>query len=102
VRRICDYTRRREFKAIIAIWLAARNDKDLRVEVAPAIALLSQLFSPAPNSGLAQRIDKSPEATAFYRLVMEATIGMARGRAVSTTNLPVALDDDRQPARGSS
>jgi hypothetical protein len=37
-----------------------------------------------------RRIGTSPKAAAFYALVMEATIGMALGRAVSPANRPVA------------
>jgi AcrR family transcriptional regulator len=90
VRRMADVTQRREFKAIIEIWLAARNDPELRVEVAPAIERLSEIFDPAANPALARRIGASPKAAAFYALVLEATIGMALGRAVSPTNRPVA------------
>ena len=90
VRRISAYTRRAEFKAIIEIWLAARNDAELRVEVAPAIQRLSSLFSPEHLPKLARHLGKSPRAAAFYRLVLEATIGMALGRAVSPSNRPLA------------
>ncbi|MDX2165897.1 MAG: TetR/AcrR family transcriptional regulator [Deltaproteobacteria bacterium] len=89
VRRIAAYTQRPEFKAVIEIWLAARNDAALRVEVGPAMQQLSTLFDPAQPE-IARRIGRSKRAAAFYRLVMEATIGMALGRAVSPANRPVA------------
>jgi AcrR family transcriptional regulator len=92
VRRIASYTRRPEFKAVIEIWLAARNDPALRVDVAPAMQQLSGLFDPA-QPAIVRRIGRSRRAAAFYRLVMEATIGMALGRAVSPVNRPVAHED---------
>lgn len=92
VRRIASYTRRPEFKAVIEIWLAARNDPALRVDVAPAMQQLSRLFDPA-QPAIVRRIGRSRRAAAFYRLVMEATIGMALGRAVSPVNQPVAHEE---------
>ncbi len=92
IRRISHHTRRREFKAVIEIWLAARNDETLRVDVAPAMQQLSRLFDPA-NPAIARRFGRSRRAAAFYRLILEATIGMALGRAVSPTNRPVEHEE---------
>lgn len=83
-------TRRREFKAIIEIWLAARNDATLRAELRPLIEKLSALFNPARNPRLARRLGSSARMATFYRLVMEAMIGMALGRAVSPEGAAVA------------
>ncbi|MEO8604914.1 MAG: TetR/AcrR family transcriptional regulator [bacterium] len=92
VRRFAEATRRPQFKAVIEIWLAARNDAAVRAEVAPAIAQLSQMFSPT-DSRVAKHIGSSRKAAAFYRLLMEATIGMALGRAVSPSNRPLAHEE---------
>jgi AcrR family transcriptional regulator len=86
-------TRRREFKAIIEIWLAARNDPTLGTELRPLIKKLSALFSPAQNPRLARRLGSSARTLAFYRLAMEAMIGMALGRAVSPDGDPVAHEE---------
>ena len=83
-------TRRREFKAVIEIWLAARNDEALRDELVPLIEQLSGIFSPVHNPRLAQRLGTSRKAAAFYRLVMEAMIGLALGRAVAAGGRAVA------------
>lgn len=88
--RISSVTARPEFKAVIEIWLAARNDAELRVEVAPAIAQLGRIFSPAGNPRLARRIGSSRRAATFYHLVLEATIGMALGRAIAVDGRPLA------------
>lgn len=83
-------TRRRELKAIIEIWLAARNDAKLGVELRPLIEKLSALFSPTRNPRLARRLGSGTRTATFYRLVMEAMIGMALGRAVSPDGEAVA------------
>jgi AcrR family transcriptional regulator len=92
-RRISHFTRQPGFKAVIEIWLAARNDPELRLEVAPEIERLSLLFSPTDNPKLARRIGRSRRASAFYYLVLEATIGMALGRATSVADRPVAHEE---------
>jgi len=54
---------------------------------------LSALFSPAQNPRLARRLGSSARTAAFYRLVMEAMIGMALGRAVSPERAEVAHEE---------
>jgi len=89
VRRFAAATQRPQFKAVIEIWLAARNDRVVGAELAPAIEQLSRMFSP-DDPRVARQLGSSRKAAAFYRLLMEATIGMALGRAVSPTNRPLA------------
>jgi AcrR family transcriptional regulator len=74
---------RPDFKIVIEIWLAARNDPVLRTELAPVIGKFRELASPADNPELARTLGDNPAAHAFYRLVMEAMIGIALGRALS-------------------
>lgn len=74
---------RRDFKAVIEIWLAARNDPTLAGRLGPVIEKFRDVFDPASNPELADRIGRSREATAIYRLIIEAMIGMALGRAVT-------------------
>lgn len=90
--RAFERTRRPQFKAVIEIWLAARNDAELGRELAPAIARMSKLFAPADNAGLARLVRKRNRA--LYRLAVEALIGLALGRAVSTDGRGVAHEDD--------
>ncbi len=74
---------RRDFKAVIEIWLAARNDPTLAGRLGPVIEKFRDVFDPASNPKLVGRIGRSKEATAVYRLIVEAMIGMALGRAVT-------------------
>lgn len=85
---------RPEFKAIIEIWLAARNNAELGKELHPAIAKLSLLFSSKENPHLARVIGGNPENASLYRVAFEAMIGLALGRATSPNNAPVAHEDD--------
>ncbi len=90
VRRGLARIRQPRFKAVIEIWLAARNDPAFADDVAPAIARMSHWFDPSHSPQLAPVLDDDPERTAFYRLAMEAMIGLALGRAVSPDGAPVA------------
>lgn len=83
-----------EFKAVIEIWLAARNDADLGVELAPAIARLSQLFTPTGNSRISKLVKADAKRAAFYRLIFETMIGLALGRATSPSDRPVAHEKE--------
>ncbi len=74
---------RRDFKAVIEIWLAARNDPTLAGRLGPVIEKFRDVFDPASNPTLANRIGGNKEATAVYRLIVETMIGMALGRAVT-------------------
>ncbi len=75
--------KRPEFKAVIELWLASRNDPSLGASLAPAIARLSRIFEPRANPSLGERLDADPDLVALYRLAFEATIGLALGRATS-------------------
>jgi AcrR family transcriptional regulator len=81
--------KQREYKAVIEIWLASRNDPDLAEEIAPAIARLSLLFVPAQNPALVELLGQDPERRALYHLAVEAMIGLALGRATSPGGRPV-------------
>ena len=83
---------RPEFKAVIEVWLAARNDPKLGDGLWPAIAAYKKVFTISENSALRDRIGSSAEAEAFYRMAAETMIGMALGRA--TTPGGKALDHE--------
>ncbi len=102
-----------DFKAVIELWMASRNDPELGVALAPAIARLSTLFEPSANPKLAKRLESDPALFRFYRLAFEATIGLALGRATSPGGEPVEHERDviellielareRQPGRAGS
>jgi AcrR family transcriptional regulator len=78
-----------DFKIVIEVWLAARNDAELRKELQPVIQRFKKLASPELNDVLAKRVGRGAEEIAFYRLVLEAMIGMALGRAVSADGKPM-------------
>lgn len=92
IRRGFERTRRPAFKAVIEIWLAARNDAELRRDLAPAIARMSRLFEPDDNAALGRLV--STQDKALYRLAVEALIGLALGRAVSPDGRPVAHEGE--------
>lgn len=85
---------RPEWKAVIEIWLAARNDPALGTELAPAIARLSALFDPLQSRALAARLGSDPAQRTFYRLAAETMLGLALGRAVSPAGKAVAHENE--------
>ena len=78
-----------EFKIVIEVWFAARNDPELRKELQPVIERFRQLSSPQLNAKLAKLVGQSDEDIAFYRLILESMIGMALGRAVNPSGKPM-------------
>ncbi|MEJ1968651.1 MAG: TetR/AcrR family transcriptional regulator [Rhizomicrobium sp.] len=83
-----------DFKIAIEVWLAARNDPSLRKELNPVIERFRRAATPQLNDALAARVGRSAEDVAFYRLVLEAMIGMALGRAVAPGSKPMGHEDD--------
>ena len=73
---------RPEFKAVIELWLASRNDQEFGLRLAQAIQHGAELFT--PQMVLAKDhpdgLSKAFEAT--YRTIFEALIGIGLGRAV--------------------
>lgn len=90
LRTAWDRMRRPEFKAVIEIWLAARNDRELGRTLGPAITRLASLFDPAAQPALARRVGSAPDQRALYRLAAETMIGLALGRATSPRGRPLA------------
>ncbi len=82
-----------DFKIVIEVWLAARNDPALRNELDPVIARFRQAMTPELNAGLAAKVGKGTQDVAFYRLILEAMIGMALGRAVTADAKPMGHED---------
>jgi len=74
---------RPEYKAVIELWLASRNEPDLGAVLRPTISRIRDLADPRLNPRLLNRLGQSDDAVSFYRLVLEAMIGMALGRAVT-------------------
>lgn len=73
---------RPEFKAVIELWLAARNDPEFGQRLAAAIAEGSQRFDPNLLFS-AIGVDLSEQQRRVYRTIVEALIGIGLGRAVS-------------------
>lgn len=82
------------FKAVIEVWLAARNDPEMTAELRPAIARYSALFSIDRNPALRQRLGADRETRDFFYLAVETMIGLALGR--STTPGHKALAHERR------
>ncbi len=71
-----------EFKAILELWLASRNDPDLGARLSDAIALGAPLFDPVLM--LADRpVEVTEEVDAVFRTITETFIGLGVGRSVS-------------------
>jgi AcrR family transcriptional regulator len=70
-----------QFKAVIELWLASRNDAELGARLAEAIAKGSARFSPAMVLAGQQAQSATPAFEAAYRTIVEALIGIGLGRA---------------------
>lgn len=81
------------FKAVLEIWLAARNDPDAMNELQPVIARIGQVFSPLNSPALQQRLAGKEKALAFYHTAIEAMFGLMLGRATSPGNAPLPHED---------
>lgn len=73
---------RPEYKAVIELWLASRNDPDFGGALADAITEGSALFEPA-NVLTGVSAARQADAFATYRAIQESLIGIGLGRAVS-------------------
>lgn len=82
----------REFKAVIEIWLASRNDPESTANIQPAIERYKEIFTPSKNNRLFMRFGSDRKAGAFYRLAVETMFGLALGRATNPDG--AALDHE--------
>lgn len=92
-RRGLAYLTRPEFRVVLELWLACRNDPALAATLGAAIERMSLLFEPSANPRLAQKLGDDPRAVPLYRLAFEASIGLALGRATSPDGAPVAHEE---------
>ncbi|WP_158595860.1 TetR/AcrR family transcriptional regulator [Oleomonas cavernae] len=83
VESLWDHFSQPEYKAVIELWLAARNEPELGVSLSPAILQISNLADPRFNPRLSAALGQSADAVPLYRLILESMIGMALGRAVT-------------------
>ena len=83
-----------DFKIVIEVWLAARNDPSLRKGLDPVIERFRRAATPQLNANLAAKVGRGPDDVVFYRLALEAMIGMALGRAVSSGSKPMGHEGD--------
>lgn len=80
-------------KMVFEAWLAARNDPDLAPDLDPVIQRFRALASPDQNPRLGEAVGLGPRDIAYYRLITEALIGMALGRAVTPGGKPMGHED---------
>lgn len=71
-----------EFKAVIELWLASRNDATFGARLAQAIEQSAQLFSPEMVLAGVSKTKRTKAFDATYRTIQEALIGIGLGRAV--------------------
>jgi AcrR family transcriptional regulator len=83
VRLLWRHFSRPEYKAVIELWLAARNEPDLAPILEPTILRIRDLANPRLNPALLGWLGESEDAVSFYRLLLETMIGLALGRAVT-------------------
>ena len=83
-------TRRREFKALIELWLACRNDQALGEFLYPLIESASAMFDPRAKG---HHSALSDAAIQTYHLCFEAIIGLALGQTVGRTGTRLAHRD---------
>ncbi|MCE7999454.1 MAG: TetR/AcrR family transcriptional regulator [Rhodobiaceae bacterium] len=82
----------REFKAVIEIWLASRNDPESTAAIRPAMERYKEIFTPSEDNRLFKRFGTDKKAAAFYRLAIETMFGLALGRAANPDG--AALDHE--------
>ena len=83
-----------EFKAVIEIWLAARNEPEMASILAPAIAKYSEIFSVSRDKKLKRRMESSKEVRSLYQLSCETMIGLALGRATTPGGAALRHESD--------
>jgi len=83
ISRLWEHFSQPEYKAVVELWLAARNEPELGASLQPAILRIRDIADPRLNPRLSKALGASDDAVSFYRLVLEAMIGMALGRAVT-------------------
>ncbi len=79
-----DAVTRPEFKAILELWLASKNDPVLGQTLTDAIALGAPMFDPAIALGPA---DVGAESAAAFNTIKETCIGLGVGWAVGSGSL---------------
>ena len=82
----------REFKAVIEIWLASRNDPESTAAIRPAMERYKEIFTPSEDNQIFRRFGADNKAAAFYRLAVETMFGLALGRAANPDS--AALDHE--------
>ncbi|MEH6557379.1 MAG: TetR/AcrR family transcriptional regulator [Oceanicoccus sp.] len=73
---------RPEFKAVIELWLASKNDKQFGLRLVQAMELGSEMFSPQMVLEHKNQAVGSKEFEMIYRTISEALIGIGLGRAI--------------------
>lgn len=73
-----------QFKAVVELWLASRNDSEFGAKLAEAIAQGSGRFSPAMVLTGANTSPATPAIEATYRTIIETMIGIGLGRATGS------------------
>lgn len=78
-----------KFKAVLEIWLAARNDPDATAPLQHAMDQMGAYIDPHHHPALMGQLTNNDQALAFYRTAMEAMFGLMLGRATSPDYRPL-------------
>ena len=82
--------KRPEFKAVIEIWFAARNEPEMKEILWPGILKYAEIFSVSRNAALRKRVGTNKQMQSFYRLACETMLGLALGRATTSGSAALA------------
>lgn len=77
------------FKAVVEIWLAARNDPDATGALQHVMDRIADFINPLNHPALAFRLEQNEQAHVFYLTAMETMFGLTLGRATSPDHAPL-------------
>lgn len=81
--RVWAKLQRPEFKAVIEIWFAARNDPEMAEILRPSILKYAAIFSVSHEVAGRKRPGATKELKPFFYLARETMLGLALGRATT-------------------
>lgn len=82
--RVWEKLKKPEFKAVIEIWFAARNEPEMADILRPGILKYAEIFSVSRNPAFGRPVGKNKQMQTFHRLARETMLGLALGRATTS------------------
>ncbi len=94
IERVWAKLKRPEFKAVIEIWFATRNDPEMAEILRPVVLKYAAIFAVTHDTAGRKRGSGGNQLRPFFYLARETMLGLALGRA--TTPDGKALQHERQ------